>query len=325
MVDIIEETWKGMLVDEPDDGCKELPSPRDMRGKILVKVKHAQPQSVRESSDLTVQRARSSSSTSTSESEDLDPQRGGKSKKKSKIIETLSALGVYTRSYHFKDLTQPEATIPMHIFSLSEKKLMEVHESHGPTLFSHNRNFMMRAFPSGMRVSSSNLDPALFWRKGVQMVALNWQKLDEGMMLNEGMFAGESGWVLKPKGYRGNWYQNKTLSNESQADAIIHRTLNLSIEVLAGQHLPLPTGDDRPKGFRPYLKVELHVERPEERSGAPIEGGGKSKDGEYKRRTKTSKGVEPDFGGEKLDFTRISGVVEELSFVRSVFLSLACL
>ena len=35
------------------------------------------------------------------------------------------------------------------------------------------------------------------------MVALNWQSWDKGMMLNEGMFAGEQGWVLKPDGFLG--------------------------------------------------------------------------------------------------------------------------
>ncbi len=195
---------------------------------------------------------------------------------------------------------------------------MEVHESHGPTLFSHNRNFLMRAYPHGLRVSSSNLDPSVFWRKGVQMVALNWQKWDEGMMLNEGMFAGEQGWVLKPKGYRASVPSQKDaeISTESQADAITHKTLDLVIEVFAGQAIPLPIGDESVKGFRPYVKCELHVEKAAERTGEPIEGSGKSKDGEYKRRTKKRQGIEPDFGGERLEFVGIPHVVEELSFVR---------
>jgi hypothetical protein len=58
----------------------------------------------------------------------------------------------------------------------------------------------MRTYPSGLRVNSSNLDPTVFWRKGIQIVALNWQNWDEGMMLNEAMFAGTSGYVLKPEG-----------------------------------------------------------------------------------------------------------------------------
>ncbi|KAL2058667.1 hypothetical protein ABVK25_001397 [Lepraria finkii] len=171
----------------------------------------------------------------------------------------------------------------------------------------------MRAFPSGMRVRSDNLDTAVVGRKGVQFVALNWQRWDEGMMLNQGMFAGSAGYVLKPNGYRG---VDNPSSRESQADAIAHKTLNLSIEVLAAQDVPLPLGDTRPDGFHPYVKVELHVEKPAERTGAPIEGGGRSKEGEYKWKSRTMKGTEVDFGGEKVEFRDIPGVVEELSFIR---------
>lgn len=315
MVDIIKQSWKGMLVTMPTEGCKKLPSPAELRRKILVKVKYVAPKAVQDPMP-SLHAVRSRSSSPGSENQGTSGGEG-KEKKKSSIIQALSALGVYTRSYHFKNLSAPEATVPTHVFSLSEKKLMEVHESHGPTLFSHNRNFMMRAFPSGMRVSSSNLDPSVFWRKGVQIVALNWQKWDEGMMLNRAMFAGSGGWLLKPKGYRGEPHgQSIKVSDESQADAIAHETLSLCVEVFAGQNIPLPPGDTKPDGFRPYVKCELHIEKPEERSGAPIEGGGKSKEGEFKRRTKKSRGIDPNFGGEKLEFMAIPGVAEELSFVR---------
>ena len=322
MVETIERSWKGMLASIPKEPCQILPSPAELRGKILVKVKYVKPEAAKKSAAKEsivkpkMTRERSASSSSSSENQDVVQGEEAK-KKKSSIIEALSSLGIYTRSYHFKNLTSPEAFVPTHVFSLSEKKLMEVHESHGPTLFSHNRNYLMRAFPSGMRVSSSNLDPSVFWRKGVQIVALNWQKYDEGMMLNQGMFSGSGGWVLKPKSYRGSVKTGeRELSHESQADAILHKTLSLTVEIIAGQDIPLPIGDKRPHGFHPYVKCELHIEKPEERSGAPIEGGGKSKEGEYKMRTKTSKGMEPDFGGERMDFLNIPGVVEELSFLR---------
>jgi len=313
MVEIMREEWGTMLVEEPSEECTVLPSPAALRGKILVKVKGAVAGKAKEAPAEALMKVRSDSS---SDSEGLSGVKAEKTKKRKDIIPALSALGIYTHSYHFKDLSAPEAKIPNHVFSLSEKKIIEVHQSHGPTLFSHNRSFLMRAFPSATRVSSSNLDPPLFWRKGVQMVALNWQKWDAGMMLNEGMFGGGSGWILKPKGYRGSLSGDKRPFTENQADAIPHRSLNLSIEVLAAQDLPLPPGTSRPDHLRPYVKCELHVEKPEERSGGPIPGGGKRQDGEHKRGTKVGKGIEPDFGGEVLQFTGITGVVEELSFVR---------
>ena len=43
------------------------------------------------------------------------------------------------------------------------------------------------------------MDVLKFWRTGSQIVSLNWQTYDTGMHINEGMFVGTSGWVLKPE------------------------------------------------------------------------------------------------------------------------------
>ena len=319
MVEIMRDLWAGLLIEEANQDCTVLPSPAELRGKILVKVKGITPIGMKDTSPPSPKHKLSASPVSGSELEESRSFSTTKSKtNKKNIIQALSALSVYTHSYHFSGLSGSEARIPSHVFSLSEKKLMEVHESQGPTLFSHNRNFLMRAFPSGTRVSSSNLDPAFFWRKGVQMVALNWQSWDAGMMLNEGMFGGGSGWVLKPEGYRGSATNASISQHENQTGAMPHKTISLTVQILAAQDLPLPNGEVRSFHFHPYVKCELHVEKPEERSGAPIAGGGRSQDGEYKRTTRPSKGIEPDFGGETMQFAEITGVVEELSFVRSV-------
>ncbi|MCJ1278530.1 hypothetical protein MMC21_006347 [Puttea exsequens] len=324
MVDIMKTTWKGLLVASSDPEASQLPSPESLRKKILIKVKYVDPKKATkiigpQSRPHSKSPRPSSSSSSPSEEEGSDaPEEVKKKKKKSSVIPALSALGVYTQAIHFSSLTSPEATMPTHVFSLSEKKLTEVHSSSGPTLFSHNRNYLMRAFPSGMRVRSDNLDPSVFWRKGVQFVALNWQRWDAGMMLNEAMFAGSGGYVLKPAGYRSTTPKSSApeITKETQAEAITHRTLNLTVEILAAQDIPLPLGDTRTEGFHPYIKCELHVEEPAERTGAPIEGGGKSKEGRFKWKSKTMKGTEVDFGGEKIEFNNITGVVEELSFLR---------
>jgi hypothetical protein len=38
----------------------------------------------------------------------------------------------------------------------------------------------------------------VFWRNGSQIASLNWQNYDRGMQINEAMFAGSEGWILKP-------------------------------------------------------------------------------------------------------------------------------
>ncbi|CAO2656548.1 Nn.00g053510.m01.CDS01 [Neocucurbitaria sp. VM-36] len=326
MVELMNEYWKGLLVDLPLDPSQtsektDLPTLKDLENKILVKVKrasHAKPSSV-EAKPSTLQApapplkhstSADSVASSTTSSDETPEGASRPPAPKPKVIEALSKLGVYFGSYHFKGLDAPEASIPTHVFSLSEKALMEVHETNPGGLFTHNKHFFMRAYPKGLRLNSSNLNPSVFWRAGVQIVALNWQRWDGGMMQNEAMFAGTAGWVLKPEGYRS------TSQEVTQRTAIPHHTLDLSIEFLAGQDIPLPPEEDDPKDFKPFIKVELHVEKHEERNAEPIPGAGKSQKGEYKKKTKTYRTTNPDFGREIVKFEGVHGVTEELTFVR---------
>ena len=313
MVEIMKDAWKGMLVDieqqqaeQREHNIKQLPSPAQLRRKILIKVKWTADSKTGESNNPMEHAAKHSSEEENSEGQQ-------EKRKATKILQALSQLGVYTRAYSFKHFSQPEAQIPTHVFSLSEQRVIDMQDEYHKALFDHNRNYLMRIFPSGLRVNSSNVEPTFLWRQGAQMVALNWQSWDKGMMLNEGMFAGEEGWVLKPAGYLG------TLSDTVDAEKPIKRnTLDLTIELFAGQNLPLPAEGKHASTFHPYVKCQLHVEsRPEGRSDMKDKEGRKDKnDGRYKWRSKTARGMDPDFAGETIQFSNVSGVIEKLSFVR---------
>jgi len=251
MVDIMKEEWKGLLIDEAHEACnpeERLPNLNELLNKILIKVKKAAPdkQDPVTSATLAPVPSRNDGDSAQSGSDD----ERGSTKKKVKICESLSNLGIYTHSEHFVSFEAKAAKNPPHVFSIGESQILDLHENKRAEMFSHNRDFFMRAYPAGFRIDSSNLDPSVFWRKGVQMVALNWQKLDEGMMLNEGMFTGEQGWVLKPPGYRSD-----------PSEHIEYRTLDLKITVYAGQHIPIPPGQTE-RGFHPYVRCVLHVEKP---------------------------------------------------------------
>ncbi|KAA8568088.1 hypothetical protein EYC84_008498 [Monilinia fructicola] len=330
MVDIMKEEWAGLLLEAPFETCnpeERVPRLDELLNKILVKVKKAP--EVKDVSESTIDLTNTLSPASTDTLEkkssntlvpaiskkDAESGQSGSeddqksSKKKAKICENLSKLGIYTHSEHFVSFDVKAATKPSHIFSVGEKVILELHAEKREQMFAHNRDFFMRAFPAGSRFDSSNLDPSVCWRKGIQMVALNWQTLDEGMMLNEGMFAGSRGWILKPPGYR---------SEDATSDvcaAIPYKTLDLKISIFAGQQIPFPEGETE-KGFHPYVKCELHVESQQELDGQPIENGGKAKEGEHKHKTAYKSGSKPDFEGETLHFEGIRNVVEELSFLR---------
>ncbi|PYH41939.1 putative phosphoinositide-specific phospholipase C [Aspergillus saccharolyticus JOP 1030-1] len=322
MVEIMEEAWKGMLIEvTPEVVAARTPPPlEELKRKILIKVKYVAPDHEDKDEDpeeeekqvylkhVQTLKQKGDLSSPTSTAAEAPDAAAPAPHKPSKIVQALSKLAVFTKGFHFKDFTQPEAKVPSHVFSLSENAVREAHIKDPNALFEHNRHFFMRVYPKGLRVGSSNMDPGFFWRRGAQMVALNWQNLDKGMMLNSGMFAGEPGWVLKPPGYRS-----------SDADSVIvqRRQLNLSIEFVAGQNLPLPPGQTIDKKFHPYVSCILHLDTPDDDSGdSASDDESDSEKAGYKRTTKTATGSNPDFENQKIEFPPVPNVVEDLSFVR---------
>ncbi|KAK8044240.1 1-phosphatidylinositol-4-5-bisphosphate phosphodiesterase delta-1 [Apiospora rasikravindrae] len=303
MVAIMEEIWAEHLL--PPVGLEDTehiaPSLAELRNKILVKVKYVPPKQ-RCGGD-----AEDAATTEDTEGlegiEGLEPEDGAPAKqaKPPKIIEILSKMGIFTRGVSFKAMEQAEAEMPHHIFSLSEGMVDNTHQQTAEKFFNHNKRFLMRSYPAGTRVDSSNLDPAGHWRKGIQFAALNWQNWDKGMMMNDAMFDGSRGYVLKPDGYR----EEKEAA--TPGPAISHRTLHrLAVHVLAVQHLPLPDDLRSSDELHPYLVMDLSVEP------HPLTT---TKREPCSVRTQVQQGVNPDFAQEVLTFHEIEGVTPELSFV----------
>ncbi|KAI7219328.1 phosphoinositide phospholipase C [Hortaea werneckii] len=299
MVEIMRDYWQQYLVPVPDEYSDTTPLPdlETLRKRILVKVKYSPPEKAASQRMPAMKRSRARSDSSASTDDDNEQ---ADTSKKGKICAALGKLGIYTRSYHFHSLDQAEAEIPTHIFSLSEKKLMAMQEECHGALFKHNMKYLMRAYPKGTRVRSSNLDPAPFWRQGIQIVALNWQQMNAAMMLNEAMFAGTGGWVLKPQDYRME--QPDTASTR-------RRRFDMSVKLLAAQGLD----KDAKSPPTAYVKCELHVQS-ELRAQMPKDG--KSKGGEWKRRSASKESCDPNFQGEVLHFEGVEDADPELSFVR---------
>jgi hypothetical protein len=317
MVDIMNECFADKLAKglSPEDWGPDvqLPSPNKMKNKILVKVKFSPPKAALAEAAAAVPDKITPWKVESYSSSDDEAKQGKPKVKVEKIIEPLSQLGLYTRSFHFSDLSQPEAKVPTHIFSLSESTLIGLYKENPEGLFDHNKCYMMRAYPKAFRISSSNLDPSHFWRAGVQMVALNWQKIDKGMMLQEAMFQATGGWTQKPSAF---------LSSAKYSDSRDHFAKGgkstLKITVFAAQNLPLPHDMETDDKFKPFVKVEIHVDTPDlgKRSSAS-KGFGKDGSSRYKLKTSSAKGRHPLYDPSKsLEFKDLPPLVPALSFVR---------
>ncbi|CAJ1860362.1 unnamed protein product [Sphenostylis stenocarpa] len=85
--------------------------------------------------------------------------------------------------------------------SLGEKKLKSASESHGADLIRFTQRNILRVYPKGERVKSSNFRPHLGWMYGAQMVAFNMQGHGKSLRFMQGMFRanGGCGFVKKPE------------------------------------------------------------------------------------------------------------------------------
>ena len=165
----------------------------------------------------------------------------------------------------------------------------------------------MRTYPKGLRFSSSNFNPLPFWKAGVQIVALNWQKCDAGTMINEAMFADSGGWILKPPIMRDCMEMHRGLNMRHALN------LSLKVELIASMNMSmLSKNDDKieDNDTNFYVKCYLHTTSCQGHNGAV------SKNHKQKLKTKTIKGANPSFGNEKLLFTEFNNITLEMSFLR---------
>ncbi|XP_028163423.1 1-phosphatidylinositol 4,5-bisphosphate phosphodiesterase epsilon-1-like, partial [Ostrinia furnacalis] len=84
--------------------------------------------------------------------------------------------------------------------SVNEAIGKKICRKHSRALIAHTETQLVRTYPAGLRIDSSNFDPVVFWSCGVQLVALNYQTEDAAMAVNAAMFESNGcvGFVRKP-------------------------------------------------------------------------------------------------------------------------------
>ncbi len=206
--------------------------------------------------------------------------KGRPAKQKGKIITQLGELGVYTQGITFKSFTSSESRTYNHVYSVPEgkfAKLTKEAESKAQ-LEKHNMRHLMRIYPNWHRIDSTNPDPLMFWRRGVQMVALNWQTYDLGMQMNDAMFASGSdqcGYVLKPNELRSSLaLASSSVEPTSPGPAKIQRKfIRFSVDVISAQQLPRPLRISADDILDPYIEIEMFSAEDKGKGLAAGEGG----------------------------------------------------
>eukprot|EP00931_Biecheleriopsis_adriatica_P059692 TRINITY_DN35766_c0_g1_i1.p1 TRINITY_DN35766_c0_g1~~TRINITY_DN35766_c0_g1_i1.p1 ORF type:complete len:1316 (-),score=248.67 TRINITY_DN35766_c0_g1_i1:36-3956(-) len=127
-----------------------------------------------------------------------------------------------------------------HVASGTATKVQKLEKSVGQeALRRWNSNYLSRVYPEGTRIGSGNVDPLPMWLCGVQMVAMNYQTSDTGLLLNEGLFRnynGGCGYVLKPPGLQ------PSASPQPGTPDLPAAGKRLRLVVCCGHRLPRPEG-----------------------------------------------------------------------------------
>ncbi|XP_062862701.1 1-phosphatidylinositol 4,5-bisphosphate phosphodiesterase delta-4 [Trichomycterus rosablanca] len=236
MAQLLKDILGDMLLTTTIDGktTDELPSPEELKGKILIKGKKTG--GLDELSDVN----NPDSSELSDEDKPVDTESTAKESQKSKqsLSQELSDLVVYCRSVHFNSFEHSHThNKPYEMSSFSESKARKLIKEAGADFIRHNKRQLSRLYPSGLRTDSSNYCPQDFWNVGCQIVALNFQTAGMEMDLNDGLFSQNNrcGYVLKPE------ILCKTELRFDPERPISHSDycpLDLTIQVISGQQLP---------------------------------------------------------------------------------------
>ncbi|KAK3940722.1 hypothetical protein QBC46DRAFT_363871 [Diplogelasinospora grovesii] len=221
-------------------------------------------------------------------------------KANSKINPVLSDLGVYCVGIHFDGFNTPEAKKFNHIFSFKERTFAEKNQPGEAkrALYRHNMQYLMRVYPNGGRISSTNFDPLIYWKRGVQMAALNWQTFDLGMQLNQAMFdsgTDQSGYVLKP--LEGRQIQlMPNLSDDKWLGKRPRKNVSFRIDVISAQQLMRPWSLAEKRTLDPYVEVEVFL-ADDKRNEIEAVSNAPPRDTQLKYRTKIVRenGFNPEF------------------------------
>ncbi|CAF0890793.1 unnamed protein product [Brachionus calyciflorus] len=99
-----------------------------------------------------------------------------------------------------QQLGHNETPLSYQITSLNESKAKQLCKKRPLDVVCHTETQLIRCYPNARRFDSSNFSPINFWSCGMQLIALNYQTIDNFQILNQCLFEQNlnCGYVLKP-------------------------------------------------------------------------------------------------------------------------------
>uniref|UniRef100_A0A0E0DLF8 Phosphoinositide phospholipase C n=1 Tax=Oryza meridionalis TaxID=40149 RepID=A0A0E0DLF8_9ORYZ len=227
LAQMIKETFGDMLYVSETENMAEFPSPDDLKGKIIVSTKppkeYLQTKNDNEADEAGVwgeeitddkvaktteekvitddKYAAAEEASAVAVDEEMQEAETDKKTQHGVDNEYRRLIAIpLTRRKH--DMDQDLKVDPDMVtrLSLGEKAYEKAIVTHGAHIIRFTQRNLLRIFPRSTRITSSNYNPLMGWRYGVQMVAANMQGHGRKLWLTQGMFRanGGCGYVKKP-------------------------------------------------------------------------------------------------------------------------------
>ncbi|XP_013409003.1 inactive phospholipase C-like protein 2 [Lingula anatina] len=256
MVHYMKAVFGDKLYAKPtDENAIQLPSPEELKGKILIKCKKL-PLDSDNSEGWVTEEDEGAESTDNRKKNNKRPPEGAI--RKYLLSKELSDLVSWCQSVRFTDFeTAADEQDVWELCSFSESFALRLANSFPEEFVNHNKRFLSRVYPNGARVDSGNYNPQDMWNCGCQLVALNYQTGGLMMDLYDGKFAqnGGCGYVIKPAIMR----EEIAYFSANTRDVIPGVPPQvLHIRVISGHQFPKPKGSGA-KGdvTDPYVLIEI--------------------------------------------------------------------
>ncbi|CAN1259356.1 Phosphoinositide phospholipase C 2 [Linum perenne] len=204
VAEMVTQTF-GDILFTPDSEClKEFPSPESLKRRIIISTKPPK-EYLKAKVPKEAQEEESENGEETEEDDDDedDTDEGStKSQSQKPLAPEYRRLIAIHAGKPKGGMTECLKVDPEKVrrLSLSEPQLEKAAETYGPDIVRFTQRNILRVYPKGTRIDSSNYNPLIGWMHGAQMVAFNMQGFGRSLWLMHGMFKsnGGCGYVKKP-------------------------------------------------------------------------------------------------------------------------------
>ncbi|XP_042034163.1 phosphoinositide phospholipase C 6-like [Salvia splendens] len=180
------------------ESLEAFPSPNDLNHKIILSTKPPKEYLAHNNADLSHSPLPEKY---ISESDDEEGEEVQEKLRSRAAPEYKSLIGIRAGSAK-KGLRQAlrDGSNNVSRLSLSEQRLEKAADLYGTDVIRFTQRNIMRIYPKGTRVTSSNYKPMIGWMHGAQMVAFNMQGHGKSLQIMKGLFSsnGGCGYVKKP-------------------------------------------------------------------------------------------------------------------------------